>query len=726
MRQEGTLIIIENKRIVLSLCEDGTAVSLICRETGEECLADGERLPLFSVTEARPFNNEIKLAHPNKQMTFSACHIRTEGNYLRISFDLVHFDAIVEVCEREDYITFRLARFDVPDEAFPHLSMDTPPVIEMRLLQLPVRRRRGFGDWLNAVTDENTSVAVIATSPSELIDAEQKKDHVVLCADAEDSILLCGATAALIACPTPDLLSVIGQIEEDFELPRGVESRRSSHLARSIYWTEKVDPTNVDLTIECAKMCGLKNLLIYYPALFKSNGYALCGNYLEKDLRDEYPEGFASVSKMLEKIRAAGITPGLHILHTHIGIKSRYVTPVADHRLNLKHRFTLSRPLDTEETTVYVEENPRVAPMCDGCRVLQFGGEIISYTGYSTEAPYRFTGCKRGHYDTNVTTHERGQIGGTVDVSEYCAISVYVDQNSSLQDEIAQQLATVYDLGFEFIYFDGSEGTNAPYNYHVSNAQYRVLKKLKTPPIFCEGAAKTHFGWHWMSGGNAFDVFPAPIFKEKIVEHPFEEAPRMANDFTALNFGWWRYANDMMPDMYEYGLSLSTAWDCPATVMLNDPTAAMRHPRAKDIFEVFRRWEDARETGAITKADRLALRKTEQEHVLLINEEGKYELSPYTRVAGAAQGDARLVAYVFSRRKKNYALLFHTEGEGALTLPLPADTLVYERDLGGEHLSMLTDGSSTTFIVGERRYLSTDGDMETLVRALESATLSEC
>ena len=200
----------------------------------------------------------------------------------------------------------------------------------------------------------------------------------------------------------------------------------------------------------------------------------------------------------------------------------------------------------------------------------------------------------------------------------------------------------------------------------------------------------------------------------------------MANDFTALNFGWWRYANDMMPDMYEYGLSLSTAWDCPATVMLNDPAVAMRHPRAKDIFEVFRRWEEARETGAITKADQLALRKTEQEHVLLINEEGKYELCPYTRVTGAAQGDPRLVAYVLSRRGKNYALLFHTEGEGTLTLPLPTDTLIYERDLGGDRLPIRADGASASVSVGERRYLSTDKDMETLVRALKNATLSEC
>ena len=145
MRQEGNLIIIENKRTRLFLDKNGRAVSLVCLETGEECLAEGDRLPLLSVTEARPFNNEIKLSHPNKQMTFSARRVVLEDGCLRFSFELVHFDAIIEVCEKEDYVTFRLARFDVPEEAFASLSMDTPPVISMRLLQLPVRRRRGFG-----------------------------------------------------------------------------------------------------------------------------------------------------------------------------------------------------------------------------------------------------------------------------------------------------------------------------------------------------------------------------------------------------------------------------------------------------------------------------------------------------------------------------------------------------------------------------------------------------
>ena len=58
------------------------------------------------------------------------------------------------------------------------------------------------------------------------------------------------------------------------------------------------------------------------------------------------------------------------------------------------------------------------------------------------------------------------------------------------------------DAGFEFIYFDGSEGVNPPFWHHVANAQYRVFSKLSPEPILAEGAAKTHFSWHMLTGSS--------------------------------------------------------------------------------------------------------------------------------------------------------------------------------------------------------------------------------
>ena len=61
-------IILENKSFRLTVGEDAIVRSLIVRETNTECLQQGEEIALFSVTQERPFNNEVKLAHPNKRL----------------------------------------------------------------------------------------------------------------------------------------------------------------------------------------------------------------------------------------------------------------------------------------------------------------------------------------------------------------------------------------------------------------------------------------------------------------------------------------------------------------------------------------------------------------------------------------------------------------------------------------------------------------------------------
>lgn len=709
-------IVIENERLILRVGEDCMPESLLCKATGEECLAPGQELPLFSVTLPRPFNNEVKLAHPNKRTVFGGNRLRREGNRLIVGFEIAPFEAVIELEERPRYVAFMLKEFLVPPEAYPDLCMKTPPVAELRMLQLPVKKREHFGEWLNVMWDERAAVNVLSTGPEARIDSEKRPGCRVLTADAVRDIRLLGTGAALIVDQPQQLMEDIRALEEDFDLPRGVDSRRGPMINASAYWTTSIHPGNVEEHIRYARAGGFRMMLIYYKAIFRDGySYDTCGNYDDCDYRPEYPRGWEDLRDMLARIKAAGITPGLHFLQTHIGIRSRYVTPVADHRLNWTRRFTLSRPLAAEATELFVEENPRETVLAERCRVLQFGGELISYEGYTTERPYRFTGCVRGLYDTRVQAHPVGTVGGVLDVSEFgYGHSVYLDQNSSLQDEIAQKLGRVYSAGFEYAYFDGSEGTNEPFEYHVPNAQYRVYRQLKPAPLFCEGAAKAHFSWHMFSGGNAFDVFPPEVFKEKIRQFPAEEAPRMRCDFTRLNFGWWSFwapaaaggdprqsVCGTQMDMFEYATSRAAAWDCPAT-LIEDREAFKRHPRLGDILEVLRRWEEVRARRWLTEQQKQELKNLSQEHTLLINEQGEFELVPCTRVSPE---DAVVIVYRFSRRGSDYLYYWHREGEGTLRLPLTRDQFELTDRLGGEPLPVEEDENGCLLPAGNRRYV---------------------
>ncbi len=711
-------IIIENEQLRLVIGGDCITKSLTHKPTGEECLAVGEETALFSVTQERPFNNEVKLAHPNKRTVFQANRIRREDNKLIIGFEITPYEVVVEIIEKPMYIGFCLADFIVHPTDYPGLRMSPPPVAELRLLQLPVKNRKYFGEWLNVSRDDKIAVNVLATSPYARIDSERRKGYRVLSADAVRDIKLKGVGAALITCATNNLLDAIEAIEEDYDLPKGVKSRRSDMINKSAYWSGNINPNNVDEHIKYAKMGGFSNMLLYYTSVFQEKGgYGLNGNY---DYRAEYPNCRDDLKKMLDKIKSAGITPGLHFLHTHIGLLSRYVTPVADHRLNVTRRFTLAKALNKDDTVVYVEQNPQGTVMADRCRVLKFGGELISYEGYENE-PNRFIGCKRGEHSTIAQNHPVGLVGGILDVSEFGGTSVYLDQNSSLQDEVADKIADAFNAGFSFVYFDGSEGTNAPFDFHVPNAQYRVYKKLDPAPIYTEGAAKAHFSWHFLSGGNAFDIFQPNVFKEKIREFPAEEAPRMRQDFTRLNFGWWGFwSPGTQPDMFEYGTSRAAAWDCPVT-MMEKIEAFKTHARLNDIMEVMRRWEDVRAKKWLTQEQKNALQNLEQEHILLINENRDYELVPYDQIKGTASGSEDILAFIFERKNERYVVYWHTSGSAKLRLPLSANDVTLQKELGTEPIPFSTQKDGITIPVAGRCYLRSGLVKEVLIEAFENA-----
>jgi hypothetical protein len=307
-------------------------------------------------------------------------------------------------------------------------------------------------------------------------------------------------------------------------------------------------------------------------------------------------------------------------------------------------------------------------------------------------------------------------------VSEFCGNSVYVDQRTSLQDELAEGIADIYSAGFEFLYFDGSEGTNPPFDINVGLAQWRVYKKLPSAPIFCEGAAKSHFSWHMLSGGNAFDCWNASVFKRMIATHPFREAQKMANDFTRVNFGWWGYKEGMTPDIIEYGTALAAARGCPGSFnaslhMLDN------HPLASDVLETLRRWEDARATGFITPEIKERLAKVEREHTLLINEEGEYELAEWEQVKVGPKDDIGVSAFVFVRKGCAYAALWSNGEPKRLDLRVSADALRYRREIAsGENEAELNDGG-VTLSVDRKRYLITDLSREELIAVLADARL---
>lgn len=710
-------IVIENAELKLTLSNKARALSLIHKPTGEECLQQGVETAVFSFTQYRPYDNEIFLTYPANTKTFNADTLYRVGNDLIVGFELEAHIATIGLNIQDDYIGFQLKEINYELSAV-GVKRQTA-IDEFTLLQLPVSDRGNFGEWLNVNWDQSVAVNVLGTDPYAKINSTPGKGYHLMRAGMENNVQLLGVGAALIVTEKDKLLFRIEQVEKDFNLPRGVESRRSKEYKYSYYEANGVTPQNIDEHIAFAKKGGFKAIQIGWGEFSRTHGHF--------PWRTEYANGIDDLRFVISKIKDAGMIAGAHFWYNKADTADLYVSPVPDHRLNLRRKFMLSAPLLINSENIYVEENPNGCTMSDGRKILKIGNELIKYSDYTTELPYHFIGCKRGVLNTKPSSYDRGFRFGLLDVDTWIKW-IRFDQRTSIQDEVAQRLAKIYnDAGFDFAYFDGAEDVHRPYWFHTSMAQQKVYRHMDPKPIFAEGALKSHFNWHILTRGNAFDVFAPEAIKGATQKYQAVEAKYLASDFTSINFGWIDYilpdssTVGMQPDMFEYVCSRGAAWDCP--ISLHGSLELFNaHPRSNDNFEVLRRWEEARIHNFLTNDQKKELQNLKQEHILLVNEDGEFELHVYDQIIDVAGGNKSIRAFVFDRSGETYIVYWHISGKSKLKLK--ASNIRLYKELG-QQLEIQTVGEEVIIPVADRYFLHSDMPREEIIEAFKNAEIIE-
>jgi hypothetical protein len=703
----------------LEISAAGIARSLLHKPSGQECLAQDVDVPMFSVTQDRPYDNELQLAYPAEVTHFSGIHLRRQGNVLLVEFALVGYEALISVKITDAYIAFRLERLTYKGYTSLRAKRETP-LDEALFVQIPVKDRENLGEWLNVMWDQEVAVNLLATDPHARIQAKPREGYHLFQAGTVNEIQLEGVGAALITTSTPQLLDRIASVEEDYGLPQGVRSRRRPEYSYSYYEASTISPLDAERHIKYASLCGFRALDIYYLAFAKSAGHF--------PWRPEYPHGMEDLKKVVAQVSKAGILPGIHIHYNKAHKEDAYVTPKPDPRLNLSRSFTLSQNIDAAATEISVEENPRLCTLDNARRILRIHGELITYERYTTTQPYRFQNCQRGALATQAAAHEVSSRVGLLDVDTW-PLFVRFTQDTSIQDEVASRLKDIYEeAGFQFIYYDGAEDVPPPYWFTVSRAQWIVDQALKTKPLFAEGACKSHFSWHMLTRGNAFDVFKPEVIKAATRSYPAAEVARAARDFTAINFGWigyWAPGKETIgtqPDMLEYVTSRAAAWDCPVA-LVGDLDAMDHHPRTPDNCEVLRRWEEIRARKWLTPEQKKSLRNLDQEHTLLLNQRDEFVLLPCIQIEKIAGSSSSARAFLFEYEGATWATYWHTFGEAFLQLALAAKQLTVMRDLG-KSLTIQATGHGVKLPLGERRYVRFQNVSRTeVLAAFENATI---
>jgi len=698
-------IVIENREMRLVLSDDARALSLLHLPTRTECLMPGTGLPAFSTRQQRGYAGDL-----NPRIV-PASAVRRDGNRLIVSFDRLVSRAILRITITDAYIGFTLEKIE-GDASFSagkarpaFFNEETLPFDELFFLQLPVKERAHFGEWLNVAWDNQVAVNLLATDPFGRVDSVREGNGRILRAAAVGEVRQEAVGAALVVTQTAQLLDRLERVEEDFSLPHGVRARRRPDAALS-YWkiNDPVTLQNVDDYLRIARAGGLRSFLIYHRAFARTLGHF--------PWRDEYPNGMSDLRAVVDRLSGAGITCGFHLHFSKAHVDDAYVSPVPDRRLHLRQHFTLAVGLTDSGSEIEVLEDPSNCTLDDDRRLLRFGDEVIAYRTYTTRPPFRFTGCQRGALKTTPAAHVAGTIGGLLDVDNW-PVYVRFDQRTTIQPEMAERLGRLYAAaGFRFAYFDGSEDVHPPYWYNVAHAQWQVYQEFKPEPLYAETSTLAHFNWHMMSRSTAEDPVTAEELKDFIAHQRLPEAAARAANFTRCDFGWIRFRPPsattlgMQPDIIEYATSRAAGWDCPISIV-----ATLRdfdgHPRTPDNLEIIRRWEEVRATRWLTAAQQRALQQSSPEHTLLVNEAGKFELVPCRPISvGGKSSTVR--AMMFERAGKTWISFWDTRGQSRLAVSLPAVRLRLFRDLG-KSLAVEKSADGVVLEASERRYLEVDG-----------------
>ncbi|MDE5608111.1 MAG: hypothetical protein K2I64_04165 [Muribaculaceae bacterium] len=693
-------ITISNGEFSLGISADGLVKSLVYLPSGEECLAPDVDIPVSVITQYRPYDNENFLMFPAKPRSFPSNKATMSGDTLILEFSDTYDIAKIKVDVRPEYIGFNFVDRDYRIEDY-GVKRKTE-LDEFTLLQLPLKPRERFGEWLNIMWDDSVAVALVGTAPTTFIDSRVERDNTTLLAQTQTAVRLYDSGAALFVTRPDSVLARMDAIEEDFDMPRGVRSRLSADYPKSYYELRDVTLDNIDHNIDLARQAGLQTMVVYYPDFAEA-----CGHF---EWRPEYPRGMADLKEICDRIRQAGLIPGIHIHYSKMAVTDPYINDGhPDRRGAVVSRYTLSRPVTADADTIYVEELPENVRMEDGRRLLQLDDELIMFGDVVKQYPYAFTGCQRGVYNSVSAPHAAMSEARHLDVDDW-PLFIRVDQNTGIQREIAERLGKIYaDCGFRFVYFDGAEDVPMPYWYNVSRSQLEVYNAMHPAPLFAEGAQKSHYGWHILSRGNAFDIFPPERIRTAMKRYTLRCARQVACDFTSVNFGWVNYLAPsektigMQPDMFDYICSKALAWDSPISLVANVPEID-RHPRTDDNLLAINLWETLKLDKSIDPQLKEALRDPDREFTILPRKGGKVEILEVSQLTPDSLNASMPVRAFTSRLTDGRTAIIYwdSRGKSQLTLP-PTEAKVSLQTFDGKTLKIKRDKDGNRLLPADSR-----------------------
>ena len=316
------------------------------------------------------------------EQTWPASRVELEEDVLTVSFGHSGIQARVRVASRRRYLTLTLEEVSGGEQDW------------VQLANLRLKITEHIGTLINAAWNGDFAACVLACTDFTHSWGEEGEE-ALLAARCYAEFEQVGARIAIVGVPTggPDPAARLLDAIEAVELEQGLAHpllndvwiKRAPERFYSYLMAVGASEENIDDVIEFARGgFGCVEIVNWWHS---TPTYAPSPKL--------FPHGLAGLKEVADKIHAAGLHLGLHVMQGMvgwggIGLKDPLVSPKADPRLLQDRHATLAAVIDAEATELGVREDIAGWPEQGD---LYLDGEVIRYAGRTNTG---FTGCQRG------------------------------------------------------------------------------------------------------------------------------------------------------------------------------------------------------------------------------------------------------------------------------------------------------------------------------------------
>jgi hypothetical protein len=593
---------LENEYAVYEVGADGRNLHVIDKRTG----ADYCRKARSAFAQVRKAGR-----------IFPASSVRRDNGAIRVEFARSGVSAVVVAAAEKHYFTLEV------------LSVEGDAVEELVFANVQLT--------LRATPKEDFACSALAlnlkTNVPELPGANRR-----LWAACYPKFGFASAKVGLIACTSREMRRVMQEVVSAApDLPHSplggpwaldAEVNRGSYLFNFGNMSEQT----VDAWIDVAHAIGFNQIDFHGGSSFR---FGDC-----RPNPETYPQGYASLKAVIDRLHAAGIKAGLHTYAFFIDKTCPWVTPVPDPRLGKDATFTLAAAVKADDAVIsLVEPTTRMSAITGffvrNSVTLQIDDELVTYGGVSHTPPYVFTGCQRGAYGTRAASHAPG---AKVHHLKECFGLFAPDGDSTLLAEVAAKTAEIFnECGFDMMYLDALDGEDvlggADQSWHYgSKYVFEIWKRLKRPALM-EMSTFHHHLWYVRSRMGAWD-HPTRSHKRFIDIHcaANEDNRRM---FLPGQLGWWAVktwsgaqGEPTFADDIEYLCCKALGNDTGLSLMGIDPSSIKTVGALPRLAEIFKRYETLRQSGYFPETVKAKLRVPGDEFTLGRAADGQWQFRP--------------------------------------------------------------------------------------------------